>query len=234
MMIVTAILPLLLIASIIAFTAFVIRPRAAKYFHGKRINWVFGGYVTLLIAATLVSFLIPEKNTFEGKTLTEQELKKELVESEKFMYMVQRGRIQDSQGAVIKEEWELPLEGKVLTVPSENSNYSFPIFVEKKEETDGVIEAAHYVSRTFIKNLDVTSEINSPSVRINEGRLLVIPPEPTNIDLAQFSNPLPFYQFSERGHSKFRDFGSSHGWDVIYLRVPSDVTVEGSVEFVNN
>ncbi|WP_456272519.1 hypothetical protein [Bacillus sp. AK031] len=234
MMFLGSLLYLILIGGIIMGAAVLIKRQAGGILRGKRINWLLSGYLVILIAATIFSYTLPSERAFQGEVLTDKELKKEQEEKGKFMTLARGGKIHEAEGAVLLKDWEFSLDGKELTVPVSNSNYYLPVLVEIKEAEDGVVEAAHFTTKSFISNVDVTSEINSPSIEIKDGTFRMYPPAPIDLKLAKFSQPLPFHQFSEDYTSMFGDLDPFHGSEVIYLKVPSDIIVNGNVEYVDS
>ncbi|RIW34020.1 hypothetical protein D3H55_10515 [Bacillus salacetis] len=233
-MFLASIISLLFFVGILALVFFGLKALGVRFFRGKRGNWLFGGYTAILLIAAVISYMIPNTVSYGGEPVSDERMKQEQHQSDEFFRLVRAGNIAEAEGVPLKKEWELPIEGNELEVPYTKSDYYISVLVERKDTADGVIEAAHYTSKSFLANIDVTEEVPSPDLSIVEGHLEIIPPEPVEIKMARTAYPYPFYQFTE-GYSMFgRETDFFHNMEIIYLRVPSNVAVTGDVEYVDS
>jgi hypothetical protein len=233
-MFLASIISLLFFVGIIALVFFGLKALGTKFFRGKKGNWVFGVYTAILFIAAVISYMLPNSIPYGGEAVTNEQVKQDQHRSDEFFRLVRAGKIDETEGALLKKEWEFPIKGNELEVPFNNADYYISVLVERKDTEDGVVEAAHYTSKAFLENIDVTDEISSPDIRIVDGNLQISPPAPVEIKMAKTAYPYPFYQFTE-GYSMFgREMSAYHNMEIIYLRVPSDVAVTGDVEYVES
>ncbi|MGD6968278.1 hypothetical protein ACQCVP_17755 [Rossellomorea vietnamensis] len=228
-----SIFSILFIAGILVLVFFLAKPASKIFLKGRRGNWVFGSYIAILFIGAVLSYLVPNNSTGIDP-LSEEELKAEEMNNRQFHDLAWKGRIDEAKGAVLHKEWEMDYEGKELMVPYENGNYYINILVEKTENDEGTIHAAHYTGKEFLDNVDVTSKLPSPELRIVEGTLQITPPFPVEVKVAKTAFPYPFHQFTD-GYSMFENNrGSLYGMEILYLKVPSDIKVNGDVEYVGS
>ncbi|TYS16998.1 hypothetical protein FZC78_10225 [Rossellomorea vietnamensis] len=226
-----SIFSILLIAGILVLVFFLAKPASKIFLKGRRGNWVFGSYLALLSAGAVISYLVP-KDSFEFEPLTAEEMKVQENINEQFYNLAWKGRIDEAEGVVAQKSWELKYEGEELMVPYENGDYYISVLVEKTETNDDTINAGYYTGTAYIDNLDVTSKVPSPELRIEDGTLQIIPPFPVEVKVAKTAYPHPFHQFTD-GYKMFdENRGSFFGMEMIYLRVPSNVKVNGNVEYI--
>ncbi|WP_421383120.1 hypothetical protein ACOJQI_02220 [Bacillus salacetis] len=228
-----AIISLLIVAAIIAFAFFLAKPLGEKLLNGKRGNMIFRGYLILLVIGALVSNVIPVDSSFKGEIKTDTEVKKANEQDGAFFRMVHEGKIDEAEGAMKAGEWEFDFEGEGIRVPNSGSQY-MPVVVEIKDEDDGKIEVAYYVSRAFIENIDVTEEITPPEVDIVDSVIRILPPPAEEIKIAKVTQPYPFTQF-HGGNNPFEEEHRTYlGQEVIYLKVPKGVKVDGYMTIVDS
>ncbi|WP_113929051.1 hypothetical protein [Bacillus sp. P14.5] len=229
----SSLMSILFIAGILVLVFFLAKPASKIFLKGRRGNWVFGSYMALLFIGAVISYLVPN-NPYGSEPLTEEEMKVQEKNNEELYSLVWKGRIDEAKGAVLHKDWELKYEGDELMVPYEDGNYYLRVLVERTDRGDGVIQAGHYSGTTFIDNIDVTSKVPSPELRIVDGNLQIIPPARVEAKVAKTGYPYPFHQFAD-GYRMFEDNrGSFYGSEILYLRVPSNVKVNGEVEYVGS
>ena len=203
----------------------------AKFMRGNTITKVFSGYVAVLLLTAILSGLLPEKNTFEGKYLRDKEIAENEQLNNRAYEMVESGNIEDAKGLTEKENWEFTLDTSALNIKSAGDNSM--VYIEKVDSLEGKVEVAHYSTFSYVANYDITDQVKSPEIRLIDDTLNIYPPESMNIKLVKFKNAFPFNQFSENGEQFSGNYGMMQGMDFIYIRVPAGTEIIGDGYVIN-
>ncbi|MGJ7922066.1 hypothetical protein [Neobacillus sp. LXY-4] len=215
-------IPFLFILFILIAISFFI----AKIFNNRkilinnRVQWIFAGYVViLLISAGIVTLLPVNKMTYE-KIDNSEDLSKE---NEELYYAAVEGRINEVNPALINKQWTFNYSEKTLHIEVEKEGEFYnQIVVEKKETNDQKIEAVFLKSRSVVNDWDVTKLINPIRVRLTGDTLKIINPEFVKIEFSQLGSVFAINQFTGTGwtnnNSSFID-----GQSILYLKIPKDL-----------
>lgn len=226
-----AILPILLIVIILIVSGFTTWVFGARIMKGVGMTRVFTGYIIVLLIASVFSFFLPEKESFAGRYVTNKELMEQQRLSDKIYSIIEEGKIAEADGLIEKDSWSFPLEGNVLNINSYNQNSA--IFIEKVDGLDGNIEVSHYMTKSYINNVDVTDRFTSPRVEFMDSKLSLYPAEVVEVKVVQFGNPFPFSQFSGNEIEFPGYFGMNHGMEFIYIRIPEGTEINGEGHLIN-
>lgn len=198
---------------------------------------VLGIYGALLLVAVGVFYLLPIEESLNNVV----ENQKELAQAERAGYLLMNAASEGKQiekvnidGVLIKKQWDFPYEGKQLDITQVGQQYSSPfILVERKEGDDGQIEVIHYYTRTIIENIEFTDERGPFTIQLEKDQLMISNPNMIDINVGQFAKEFTISQFtSQNGMDLFSDVNQIDGTNVLYIRVPKNVEVEGEVQFV--
>ncbi len=230
----------LILIGIIFFIAKIFMNRTSnktrKYVYSRRVRWIFGIYIGVLVFCMIVDLFLPAKGTSDWKRVDPKAVEKESLE----LYdAAVEGRIADVGKKFIVTQWEFAYDKPILVLSShENRSINTQIIVERKNVNDDKVEAAFYRTRANMNNLDITSLSKAPSLEIIEDdHVLSIKSELTKIKIAQFFNAFPVTQFT--GEKMFDDDTSiSPGQSILYLRIPKGLQLDNksvlNVVYINN
>ncbi|MEH7883975.1 hypothetical protein V7654_06580 [Bacillus sp. JJ1609] len=223
------ILLLLIIVLVLSFggTGKIIK---VKIMSGNRIPKILAVYVTVLLAASIFSFLSPVKQSFEGKYLSDEEIAAEEKFSEKVYPLIESGDIAEVKGLIEKKKWEFALKGNSLNV---ETNLNAATFVEKVDSLEDTVVITHYMTKSYVNNVDITGQFSSPDVQFENATIKMLPAAPVNLELVDFKTPFPVTQFVGNGHDLSGQYGMSQGMDIIYIRVPGQTKVSGDGHTIN-
>ncbi|MBP1080096.1 hypothetical protein JOC74_000584 [Bacillus capparidis] len=189
----------------------------------KRTYWIFASYVAALLVSVLLFYMLPEKSPAVGGKVQPETANKELRE---FDNLVHDGRLGDIDPRYKKKQWKFQYQLKQLNI----EGYIDPsIVIERKQGTDGTIEAIYFATDTILEGFKI-SKLPSVNVRLNEESLIIDSPEPIQIELGLYSKEFPIRQFTDEqfmGESK-EDGSTFTPMEVIYLRVPKDLEITGA------
>jgi hypothetical protein len=198
---------------------------------------VLGIYGALLLIAVGLFYLLPIEESL-NKVVENQE---ELAQAERAGGLLMNAAFEGKQiekenidGVFIKKQWDFPYEGKQLDITQVGQQYSIPfILVERKEDNDGQIEVIHYYTRTIIENIEFTDKRGPFTIQLEKNQLMISNPNMIDIHVGKFAKEFTISQFtSENGLDLFSDRNHIDGTNVLYIRVPKNVEVEGEVQFV--
>lgn len=220
-----------MIVILLIFVGISAKVSGPKFMSGNTITKVFTGYVAVLLMTAILSFLLPEKSTFEGKYLRDKEISENEQLNNRAYEMVESGKIEDAKGLTQKETWDFTLDTSALNIKSIGDNSM--VFIEKVDSLERKVEVAHYSTFSYVANYDITDQFKSPEIRLNDDTLNIYPPEPLHIKLVKFTNAFPFNQFSENGEQFSDSHGMMQGMDFIYIRVPAGTKISGDGYVIN-
>lgn len=217
-----SLLPIIIMLVLIGLIVFSINrvvSRRNKYINSKRIYWMLGGYVVVLLVATALFFRIPidQDISFEGHI--------DLNISPNLEHITSQYLLDDAITYIVNEK-EFPYEENELNIQVDTSNgryNSMRILVERKDEADQMIEATVYQTPTFINHLNITEYINPIQVDLTLSALL-IDGIWTELSYASFRTGFPFRQFKENRLLWF-DEDLIYGQQLLFLRVPKNVEI---------
>ncbi|WP_226086845.1 hypothetical protein [Mesobacillus sp. S13] len=203
----------------------------SRFLNGSGITKVFTVYLVVLLAAGILSSMVPVEGTLEAEYLTDEELAENDRLNSDIYSIVESGRIEEAEGLTKKEKWDFPLNGKQLDIEFMGQNIM--IFIEKVDSLEGKVEATHYSTYSYIDNIDITDRFKSPVIELSESTLKILPTDHVNIKLVKFTNAFPFTQFSEDGEQFTSGYGMMQGLEFIYITVPAGTEVSGDGYVVN-
>ncbi|MDM5318129.1 hypothetical protein QUF49_19190 [Fictibacillus sp. b24] len=201
----------------------------------RKIKWLLGGYTVVLLLATAISFTLLPQNVTEGKMVTRSEMDKVQEAQSKVLERAFNGKLENFKGTFLeKENWSFPTKENTLDVNMiDKEMYGIMVFVEKKKNNDGVIEAAHYYGKSYIDGMDFTDKLESPSLEFDGKTLSIKAPKMLEVSFTKFSQGFAFSQFSGTGNAFEDRHTSVMGNDFILLSVPRDLKINGDVNYVN-
>lgn len=195
---------------------------------GNKLLWMLKGYVVILLLSIVVFYILPVDRTSYGKVMTDQEKNQAMKDGNSFVNRVNNGKIDEANGAILKKQWEFTLQGDKLILPDD---WNMLVMAERTEKNDHQIKIEHYVTPSIIEDTEVTKKMPSPTVHLDQDRLLIGNGKLVEIKLAYFKNSFISNQFNAQPLIKM-DHQSIFGNNLLYLRIPKGIEVEGNVQFV--
>lgn len=222
-----SLIPLLItIIIVIAFVALVGRimkrtiNKGGRSIYSKRVRWLVGGYIALLLIGMGVEALLPVKALSEEYIVDREELDQESID---LYTAATEGKIAEQDRSFIRKDWNLNYEGEKLNIASQNDEYlETQIIVERKQDNDGKIEALFYSTRSIVNNMDITEKIHPPGLDLADNILTVSNPIKVQLKYHQFQNVFSINQFTGED-TLFDNNTSYHGQSILYIRIPNNL-----------
>lgn len=212
---------MLILIGLIVFSINRVVSRRNKYINSKRIYWMLGGYVVVLLISTILSFTIPTNQDivfFGGYFDLDFHPNLEHITSQSSLDEASVYIVNKSEFSYEKDELNIQLNA------SDDQYYDvYQILVEKKDKADQVIEAVVYQTPTFINHWKITEYLDPIQVDLTLSTLL-IDNIWTEFSYASFKTEFPFRQFEEERQLWFEE-DMVYGQQLLFLRVPKDVEI---------
>lgn len=221
-----ALIPIFIIGLLI-FLFVLLRRRAfvffSKVFYGKRIRWTISGYVIILLIATGAFYITPKPESF-GEEDAGLDNSEDVDESIHQIYDdAHNGTMSDEYDLYIKQKEEIELADHTLALGSV-SGESIPVFVDEKDENDGMVGATLYSTPTLVNGVDITDEIPDVRIETSSNEVTLIPPEETEVSFTSFEREFSLTQFT--GERNRLGVNIERGGSLLYLRVPKNSELE--------
>ncbi len=214
---------IILVIIIIAFI-FMMRKRTlargGNHAYSKRVRWIVGGYLAILLICAGIDVSLPVKGTADMKTVHMKDLEQESLALYKEAIA---GRIDKVDPAFIDKEWNFDLQDTKLNLTVVNNEFlSLLIVVERKTTNDGKLEAVLYKTRSSMNDIDITQQIHSPQIQLEGNELAINLPKRSIITFSQFQQAFTINQFT--GEKTFSHQSSFFdGQTILYLQIPKDL-----------
>lgn len=202
--------------------------------HYKKLRWIFGGYIAILLVSLAVINILPEGDFLKEETAKQNDQWMTDREYQDFYNAAGEGRLDQIKSAHKNKEWSFEYTGEqlnIVTVTEQRENFDIRVVVKNKDIDDNIIEAASYVGKSIMNGIEYTDKIKPPEVVLEGNQLNIIKPGRLEIKLAGFYRDLTIRQFFPGS----RDNNSLRGSvnvsrtapppPVLYIQVPKDVKV---------
>ena len=185
----------------------------------KRTYWMLGGYLMILLIATVAYLSIPKE---------EQAYSEQAIPDDPFFLanLVQEGKLLDEAEMYIQKQWKLPYDHHELQIVRPNNDdmdFDALISVERKTEDDGIVEITHYKIPIIVEGMDITGFMDPVEVELSSTELEVIGLEHVEVELNTYRSDFPARQFTEE--SWWLDMEHASGRHVLSLRIPSSLQI---------
>ncbi|MBO1512916.1 hypothetical protein [Metabacillus bambusae] len=240
-MILTTIIPFVLLLLIIVMIYKMVNViKKVPFFQKLNLKWMLSIYGVLLLVAVGLFYVLPiERSSTSNKIVDNQD---ELVKVEKARRLLTMAASEGKQitkenidGVEIKNQWDFTYGEKQLdvTISDEQLGTLFTL-VERKNVNDDRVEVIQYHTRTIIENLDITDDIRPLTLELAEGELTIRDTNAVEIHFGKFDKEFTISQFTEEKGLEDSFIDEDHIWaeNVLYIRVPKDMDVNGDFKFV--
>lgn len=237
-MIIASFIQLLFLIIIIAIIyAGVNAIKKGTFLQKLNLKLVLGIYGALLLVAVGFFYFLPIEESLNKVVENKEELAQAERAGDLLMNAASEGKKiveENIDGVFIKKQWDFPYEGKELEITQVDEQYSTAfVLVERKDVDDNQVEVTQYYTRTILENIELTDEIAPFTIELEEERLTISDTNVIDIEVGKFAKEFTISQFTSRnGIALFSDANRIRGENVLYIRVPKSVEVEGAVQFV--
>ena len=218
----TAILPLFIIVVIIAIFRFNWGMKRGTSSYIKRIRMIVSCYLAILVICAGLDVVHPAEGRYVAKKVDGGKVIQESFEL--YDTAVNRG-IDAIDPKFFVKKWDFDYQGSVLKVESTGRDfYSLYLVVDRKTVNDGKIEASYFRSRSSIGDMELTSHLVSPEVKLGGNHLTIVPPEKIKMTYYQFANVFSIKQFTGETNQTMSNY--NEGQLILYLQVPKDLKLD--------
>lgn len=223
---------ILLILVIAAVVSQLSKSKKKAWIGMKTTRLLLLGYVGLLILLAGASLLLP-MNSSSIKMLSEEEVEQSMKIQDQVMSEAFRGTFEEENGLDVVEKWTFPLTSDELGIIPIN-DYSVQVFIEKSSDVGEEIQVTHYAGKTIVNGMDFTEKRGQVRIEMKDNQLEIKNPSYVSVKLAELSTGFPFQQFSAEKVEWFQnDSYGNIGMDVLYIKAPIGLKIEGQALYVN-
>lgn len=226
MMVLGAILPIVLVL-LFGLFFFIIVKIGKKYLTIKITHWLLLIYVGVLVLASIAVPLFAEEHDQMVDYMDSEDGVNDPF-SELFSKLSD-GQLAEIDPAYLQEKMSFDEYPNNSIKIVSNTNNGPQIFVERVEKDESTIEVAIYSTGLVVDGLDFSSLLKPSQVELTESNL-TINSIYQEFNFAIAGNGYPIRQFT--GESMFEHHSFRSGDSFVYLRIPSDVEIEGNVDFL--
>ncbi|WP_413374801.1 hypothetical protein [Alkalihalobacillus sp. 1P02AB] len=213
----------------------IIKPKSQKKYNPSMI--LLSTYFVLLILAPIIFSLLPKDELKPvqldtGYVYTKQVAAESVARVEEAERLIEAGNFAEIDQSWISETWSFDYKDDEIYLTAMFYQSIFQIYIERKEENDGVIEAS-MIARTELESTLgylLEERVETGRVELGENRLLVMGEDDfIRKQVRLFDHGFPIKQFQgayEEGQSN-----PSTGQSIIYLKIPNDLEIIADSDF---
>ncbi len=172
---------------------------AGQYIQTRiRLSWLLGAYLAVLIISFLLLNVLPQEEIMARDRVGEEELEIASRAETDFYSALEEGRLAQLEGVYRLRSWDFELEEKEewLLIRSGDRDTSPTTVIINRDGEPGRVQARYYVTKTIIREVEVTPELVPPQVLLEGNRLIVEAPERQEFEVASFQREFVLRQFS--------------------------------------
>ncbi|QED46254.1 hypothetical protein [Cytobacillus dafuensis] len=191
-----------------------------KFVTVKMTHWLLIIYVGVL----LLSF--PFASLLTNDSMTSREKVEDLDEVQdwtRFYTALEAGDIEQLESGQVINEKIYDYSNQSLKV--EITGLVKPVYVERKDLDDGIIEALVYTNGFYVSGYDFSDKLVPINFRLENDTLSVLYPDQQTINLSIVRNEFTINQFT--GQQAFNDVSGIGNMEV-YLKVPKSLQLNGT------
>ncbi|MGP7816436.1 hypothetical protein [Niallia sp. 01092] len=208
---------------IIFICLFFLRGSMPQFSHYRAMRMIIIGYFGVLLLSGIAYYLLPAKKFIPSPSISNTNANAAF---DDFYESAQEGTLDKYEGAFLKEKWNFSLSDTSIDLSSlEVGDYS--VFVEKnRNATD--LECMLYRTKVILKDKNIMENVPSYHLTFKNNKLYIKEPEQTKLNISTFKKDFLLTQFSKEDEATFNELiNNFHGNDILYLRVPSHLTITG-------
>ncbi|MGF7185407.1 hypothetical protein GGQ84_001494 [Desulfitispora alkaliphila] len=200
----------------------------------KKLKWILGAYVAILIFSFIFIHTLSEEDFIGGEAGAQNGILVTDQERQNFYDAAMEGRLDELKKVPMTGQWSFEYTEDQLEIVSPGGDYTrIWVVVERKDVDDDKIKAASFTGRNIINGIDLTDKIKPPEVKVEGNQLKVIMPEEVRIELGRFDRDFTVKQFFPNGNNNRnrREMSSVGGPQVLYIQVPKGVQIDEENNF---
>ncbi|MGM0834589.1 MAG: hypothetical protein ACQEV7_00415 [Bacillota bacterium] len=210
-------LPLLLLGTVFLIVHFVKKPYFTK--SSTRSMKLLAGYVALLLVGTALFYLLPNK---KYQTVDSIPVADESLET-LFEDLLEKREVDQKH---VRSESSYSIEEKELQLAITSPDYYISIIVERDSRLKNRVETTMYASYLTVNDFDLSKEVPTPTVKLQNGTLTIMQPAMLEIELKMIKKEFVYSQFTNESWLEDNGFGSTHSGPILYLKVPQDLEIK--------
>lgn len=241
------IIALFLLVIVIAFFYFLAKglwPRVTRRLTWKNNLISAGIYFVLLLLLVPLSALLPQDDFVRSSKDGDKELfitqapRDWTVDSKKF-HIPPNGRFEEQSGLYQNSSQTFLADTSSITIESSANTGYQPIYIERKDSDDGVIEVSSYVAPHYADSIDFTRIVSPPGISFEKGILTIDAPSQQNLQFKSLSDSFTVKQFKQKDQNTQGGSHSMFGGKAVYIRIPKNLEVidgagsDGQITWVN-
>jgi len=135
------------------------------------------------------------------------------------------GRFEEQSGLYKNSSQTFPADTKQITLESSADTGYNPIYIERKDSEDGVIEVSSYVAPHYADSIDFTRMVSPPRISFEKGILTIEDPSQQNLRFKSLSDSFTVNQFKQKDQKTQRGSISMFGGKAVYIRIPKNLEI---------
>lgn len=214
---------LTLLIMIIFIIAIVLISRKAAFI--KNVNVVLSVYLFILFVSAIVYFILPKSESGQG-------VEQQYAGTDQILSEIYAGNVDQVEEYVIDTQ-SFEYQGQELKLEESDDMWLYGVVIERKAEEDGIIEVRQLNTGMYLNNVNISDKINPVNFRVTNDALVLQNPAPTNVEMTFYKKEFPITQFTSGNNEIQENHDDSYdiGYNIIYLRIPSNVLVKNETPF---
>lgn len=218
LLLMSILLLLLLLGAVIIIITIVKKPSFIK--SSTRSSRLLAGYIALLLLATAVFYLLPDKKFQNVDSIPVTDGSWERIYED----LLEKREVDPKH---VRSRTSISIEEKELQLGVSSPDFFVSILVERDSSLENRVEATMYASYFTVNDFDLSKEVPTPSLMLQDGTLTIMRPPMVELELKMIKKEFVFSQFSNDRDLEDDGFGSAHQDPILYLKVPQDLKIKG-------
>ncbi|MGD6834467.1 hypothetical protein ACQCT5_20110 [Sutcliffiella halmapala] len=210
-------LPLLLLGTVFLIVQFVKKPYFIK--SSTRSMKILAGYIALLLVVTAIFYVLPDKKYQSVESIPLADGSWETLYED----LLEKKNVDPKH---VRNRTSHPIDGNELQLAVSSPEYYFSIIVERDSSLENRVESTLYASYLTVNDFDLSKEVHSPSVMLQNGTLTIMPPPMLKLELKMIKKEFVYSQFTNESWLEDDGFGSTHSAPILYLKVPQELVIK--------
>jgi len=242
-----AIKSLFLLIIVIAFFYFLAKglwPRVTRRLTWKNNLISVGIYFVLLLLLVPLSAFLPHDDFVQSSKDGDKELlitqaPLDWSQDSKKFHIPSDGRFEEQSGLYKNSSQTFQADTNLITLESSAKTGYQPIYIERKDSDDGVIEVSSYVAPHYTDSIDFTRIVSPPRISFEKGILTIEAPSQQNLQFKSLSDSFTVNQFKQKDQNTREGHSSVFGGKAVFIRIPKNLEIhdegfQGQINWVNN
>lgn len=201
-------------------------------------------FVLLLLLLVPLSALLPKDDFVRSSKVGDKELlitqapREWSVDSQKY-HIPSDGRFEEQSGLYKNSSQTFQADTNLITLESSANTGYQPIYIERKDSDDGVIEVSSYVAPHYTDSIDFTRIVSPPRISFEKGILTIEAPSQQILQFKSLSDSFTVNQFKQKDQNTREGHSSVFGGKAVFIRIPKNLEIhdegfQGQINWVND